>query len=66
MAIVKVVEVISESKKSWEDAAQNGVGEASKTIHGIKHVYVENQQAIVENGKISKFRVNCKLSFVVD
>ena len=66
MAIVKVVEVIAESKKSWEAAAEAAVKEASKTVRNIKHLYVEGQQAIVEDEKIVKYRVNAKVSFLVD
>lgn len=66
MAIVKVLEVIAESKKSWEDAAESAVKEAAKTVHNIRHLYVEGQQAIVEDNKIVKFRVNAKISFLVD
>jgi flavin-binding protein dodecin len=66
MAIVKVVEVIAESKKGWEEAAQNAVKEASKTVRNIKHIYVEGHQGIVEDSKIVKFRVNAKVSFLVD
>jgi flavin-binding protein dodecin len=66
MAIVKVVEVIAESKKSWEDAAEEAVKEASKTVRNIKHIYIEGQQGIVEDDKIVKFRVNAKVSFLVD
>ncbi|UCF39009.1 MAG: dodecin domain-containing protein [Acidobacteriota bacterium] len=66
MAIVKVVEVIAESEKSWEDAAKVAVKEASKTVRDIKHLYVEHQQAIVAKGKIVKYRLNAKISFVVE
>lgn len=66
MAVAKVIEVIAESSKSWEDAVQQGIVEASKSVRGIRNVYVEGMQAIVENGKIAKYRVNCKLTFVVD
>jgi flavin-binding protein dodecin len=66
MPIVKVVEVIAESKKSWEDAAEEAVKEASKTLRNIKHIYIEGQQGIVEDDKIVKFRVNAKVSFLVD
>ena len=62
----KVIEIIAESKKSWDDAAQNAVEEASKSIRHIKHVYVKEQQAIVEDGKIVKYRLNCNITFVVD
>jgi len=66
MAIVKVVEVIAESKKGWEEAAQNAVKEASKTVRNIKHIYIEGHQGLVEDNKIVKFRVNAKVSFLVD
>jgi hypothetical protein len=66
MSIVRVTEVIAESEKGWEDAAQNAVTEAAKTIRGIKHVYIEGFQGIVENDKLTKFRVNAKVSFLVE
>ncbi len=66
MSIVKVIEVIAESNKSWEDAAQNAVKDASKTVRGIRHLYVEGMQAVVENNKITKYRLNAKLSFLLD
>lgn len=66
MSLVKVIEVIAESDKGWEDAAQNAVREASKTVRNVLHLYVENLQAIVGKNKIVKYRVNCKISFLVE
>lgn len=66
MAIVKVIEVLAESDKSWEDATQNAVNEASKSLHGIKSVWVRNLKAEVVNGKITRWRLNCKISFELD
>lgn len=66
MSIVKVVEVIAESEKSWRDAADNAVKEAGKTIRNIRHVYIEHMQGIVDDDEIVKYRVNAKISFVVD
>jgi len=66
MSMVKVVEIIAESKKSWSDAADNAVKQASKTIRNIKSLYVQDMQAVVEDGKIAKYRVNAKVSFVID
>lgn len=66
MAIAKVIEVIAESDKGWADAARNAVVEASKSVHNIKHVYVENMNALVENNEITKFRLNAKVTFLVD
>jgi flavin-binding protein dodecin len=65
MAIVKIIEVLAESPVSWEAAAQDAVTEAAKTLNGIQSVYIENQQAIVENNKIIKYRVNAKVAFLV-
>lgn len=65
MSIVKVLEVIAESDKSWDDAAQAAVTEASHTVRNIRHLYVEGMQATVENNKIKKYRINAKVSFVV-
>ena len=66
MSMVKVVEIIAESKKSWSDAADNAVKQASKTIRNIKSFYVQDMSAVVENGKITAYRVNAKISFVID
>ena len=65
MPIVKVIEVLAESTESWEAAAQCAVTEASKTVHNIENVYIKHMQAIVEEDKIVKYRVNAKISFVV-
>jgi flavin-binding protein dodecin len=66
MSIVKVIEVIASSPKGWEQAAQNAVREASKSVKNIKHFYVESQTALVTDAKITEYRVNGKISFVVE
>lgn len=66
MAIVKVIELLSESQNGWEAAAQEAVAEANKTIKNIQSIYIENFQAIVDEGKIVNYRVNCKISFIVN
>jgi hypothetical protein len=63
MALLKVIELLAESKVSWEDATQNAVSEASQSIRKIRSVYVKNLTAEVENGKIKKWRLNCKITF---
>ncbi len=65
MSIVKVIEVISSSKKGWEDAAQEAVKGASKSVKNIKHFYVESMTAVVDGDEIKEYRINGKLSFVV-
>jgi flavin-binding protein dodecin len=66
MALLKVIELLAESKKSWEDATQNAVAEASKSIRNIRSVYVENLTAQVDKGKITHWRLNCKITFEKD
>lgn len=65
MAVVKVVELLAESANGWDAAAQEAVTEASKTIDNIQSVYIENMQAVVENNKITNYRLNVKISFIV-
>jgi flavin-binding protein dodecin len=65
MAIHKVIEVLSESEKSWEDAADRAVKDAAKSIQGIKSIYVKNFQAEVKNNKIMRYRINAKITFEV-
>ncbi len=65
MSIVKVIEVIASSPDSWEKAAQTAVKDAGKSVKNIKHFYVENMTALVKDGKISEYRINGKISFVV-
>ena len=63
MAIHKVIEVISQSDKSWEDAAQLAVRDAAKTINGIKSIYIKNMERVVKNNKIVHYRVNANITF---
>ena len=65
MSIAKVVEVLSEGE-TIEGAIQAAVSEAAETVRGIKHVYVEGVQAIVEDNEVVKYRINAKLTFVVE
>lgn len=65
MAIHKVIEVIAQSEKSWEDAIQSAVTDAGKTVKHIKSVYVENLEAVVQKDKVVQYRVNAKITFEV-
>jgi len=60
--VVKVIELMSESSKSWEDAAQNAIREADKTLRNIRSVYVKDMTAAVENGRITSYRLNSKVT----
>lgn len=63
MPIVKVIEVISSSEKSIEDAIQNAVSEASKTVRNIDSVFVKDIKAHVKDNKVATYGVICKISF---
>lgn len=65
MAVLKVIEVLANSNKSWEDATQNAVKHASKSVKHIKSVYVQEQSAIVDGDTVSEYRVNVKITFEV-
>jgi len=66
MSMLKVIEVLSESNKGWEDAAQQAVNQASETLHGVKSIYIKDMEATVDNGKITRYRINAKISFLLD
>ena len=65
MSVLKVIEIMADSDKSWKEAAQNAVEQASKTVKNIKSVWVEDQSATVEDGKIKNYRVHCRITFEV-
>ncbi|MCF2870890.1 dodecin family protein [Octadecabacter sp. G9-8] len=66
MSIAKVTEVISSSSKSFDDAVENGIERASKTLKGITGAWVADQKVTVKNGKIDEYRVVLKLTFVLE
>jgi flavin-binding protein dodecin len=67
MSVIKVIEILANSNKSWEDAAQQGINEASKTLKNIKSIYIKEHSAIVnETNKIVEYRITAKLSFEIE
>lgn len=66
MAVVKIIEILAESKDGFEAATKVAVKEAARTVKNIKSVYVKDMQAIVEGEEIVNYRVNVKISFKVD
>jgi dodecin len=66
MSVIKVLELMARSTKSWEDAAQQAVDEASKTLKNIRSVYIQDQSAVVEKNKIVEYRITAKLSFEIE
>jgi len=65
MPVLKVIEIMASSDKSWEDATTLAVKTAGKTVKEIRSVYVQDMSAVVKNNKISEFRVNVKITFEV-
>jgi len=66
MPVVKVLELMANSNKSWEDAAQQAVIEAGKSLSNIRSVYVQDHSAVVRNNKIVEYRVTVKLCFEIE
>ncbi|HEX9687735.1 MAG TPA: dodecin family protein [Thermoanaerobaculia bacterium] len=64
--VLKVIEVLAESEKSWEDAAVQAVGKAAQTLKNIRSIYIENFEAKVQSNKIVTYRINAKVSFVLE
>ena len=66
MAVMKVLEIMANSNKSWEEAVKNAVKTAAKSVKNIKSVYVKDQTANVEGDTIVDYRVIVKITFQVD
>ena len=65
MPIMKVIEVMANSDKSWEDATRQAVKHASKSVKHIKSVFIQSQSAVVNGDDVEEFRVNVKITFEV-
>lgn len=66
MSVAKIIEISCESPKSFDDAIQTGIARASKTIHNIKGAWVKEQQVVIDSNKITLYRVDLKVTFVLD
>ena len=64
--VVKVIEVLAESNKGWEDAAGIALKKASKTLNNIRSIYIKEFEAKVENNRITQYRINAKISFALE
>ncbi len=66
MSVAKVIEISSESPVSFEKAISEGIERASKTVHNIKSAWVKSQSVVVREGKITQYRVDLKVTFILD
>jgi flavin-binding protein dodecin len=65
MAVAKVTEIVSSSKKSFEDAINDGIARASKTLSNVRGAWISEQKVMVEKGKITEYRVTMRVTFVL-
>jgi hypothetical protein len=64
--ILKVIEVLAESEKSWEDAAKKAVKHANKSVRNVKSIYIESFKATVKDDDITSYQINAKISFLLE
>ena len=66
MGIAKVVEVNSSSTKSFEDAIQTGISKVTETVKNVQGAWINEQKVVIKDNKITEYRVNLKISFLVE
>jgi flavin-binding protein dodecin len=66
MSVARITEITSSSNKSFEDAVQTGIARANKTLKNVKGAWVQDQKVTVENGQIREYRVNLKVTFILE
>ena len=66
MAVARVTEIITGSKKSLADAIEQGIASASKTLKNIEGAWVQDQKVVVEKGKVVEYRVAMKVTFILE
>jgi flavin-binding protein dodecin len=65
MSVARVTEITSSSKKSFQDAIELGIARATKTLKNVEGAWIQDQKVVVEDGKISDYRVNMKVTFIL-
>jgi flavin-binding protein dodecin len=66
MSTIKVIEVLAQSDKGWEDAAEAALKAAQRTVRNVQSIYIKEMTANVEDGKIATYRINAKISFALE
>jgi len=66
MSVAKVIEISAESENGFEDAIQQGITRAGTTVNNIKSAWIQEQQVLVNQGKVVSYRINMKVTFVID
>ncbi|MGX9119500.1 MAG: dodecin domain-containing protein [Mesorhizobium sp.] len=65
MSVARVTEITSSSNKSFQDAIEVGIARAAKTLKNVEGAWIQDQKVVVEDGKISAYRVNMKVTFIL-
>ncbi|MER8372477.1 dodecin family protein [Mesorhizobium sp. M1409] len=65
MSVARVTEITSSSNKSFQDAIEQGIARASKTLKNVEGAWIQDQKIVVEDGKITAYRVNMKVTFIL-
>lgn len=65
MSVARVTEITASSKKSFQDAIEEGIERASKTLKNVEGAWIQDQKIVVEDGKIVAYRVNMKVTFIL-
>ncbi len=66
MSVAKIIEISSESPLGFEEAIRDGIAKASKSVHNIKSAWVKNQSLVVNDGKVTEYRVDLKVTFILE
>ena len=66
MAVARVTEITSSSKKSFEDAMESGIDRATQTLDNVSGAWLANQEVVIDGGKIKEYRVRMKVTFILN
>ena len=66
MSVAKIIELSSTSNKSFEDAINQAISRACKTLHGVKSAWIKEQRVTIENNKVASYQVNVLVTFIMD
>jgi flavin-binding protein dodecin len=66
MSVAKITELSATSNKSFEDAIQQGIERATKTLRNVKSAWIKDMRVSIENGKVAEYQVNMQVTFVLD
>lgn len=66
MSVAKTIEISAESSQGFGDAIQKGIARANETVKNVEGAWVKDQQVVVENGKVTTYRVHLKVTFLLE